>query len=506
MFKKDKEYLGISLNEGVLKLAHVRLIGRNHKVVNVVKKDVREMSEDQIPSAVQAALAESGAKSCDAILSVPANLVTTKNIEIPSLDKEEIKSIIDLQAGRHTPYSREEILIGWVSIGVFQRNFTKVLLVIINRDVLKKQVDLLMSAGVRIERVLFAPEGIAGFYAQALGAKEEDPPAGVIDIASQVTNFCIEYNGTVATCRCIPVGLSHLIKEGQAAQDKLLEELANSVDAYQNEDVSSMPENYLLTSDDAKVKDLQTVLQERLKANVKVNPFLDQITADQPVMLKMVSEYSDESFLDVIAPTLTSGGVQVDLTPEEVVTQRQIEEKGRQVVKAAALAIILLFLTCGIFFSKIYFKGVLLDKLKDEYVQKRRAVIVLDRTAQRTRIIKDYINSRMVGLDVLSELYRLVPKEIYLQTILLDENGTINIQGVSESMSRVFNFVTALEESELFKGVKTRSTTAKKDRGKDVAAFDISFRLESAKDETEEEKAAAEEAAAAPEEEEPPEE
>ena len=50
-------------------------------------------------------------------------------------------------------------------------------------------------------------------------------------------------------------------------------------------------------------------------------------------------------------------------------------------------------------------------------------------------------------------------------------------------MSRVFNFVTALEEAELFKNVKTRSTTAKKDRGKDVAAFEITLKLEWAEEE-----------------------
>ena len=49
-------------------------------------------------------------------------------------------------------------------------------------------------------------------------------------------------------------------------------------------------------------------------------------------------------------------------------------------------------------------------------------------------------------------------------------------------MSRVFTLVTALEESPLFKAVKTQSTTAKKERGKDVAVFEISFKLESARD------------------------
>src|SRR6185295_10294881 len=96
---------------------------------------------------------------------------------------------------------------------------------------------------------------------------------------------------------------------------------------------------------------------------------------------------------------------------------------------------------------------------------------------------KDYMNNRLVSLETVNELYRLIPQEIYLTNITLDENGTVTIQGVSESMSRVFSFVTALEDSDFFKSVKTNSTAAKKERGKDVATFELSFKLTQAKDE-----------------------
>jgi hypothetical protein len=47
-------------------------------------------------------------------------------------------------------------------------------------------------------------------------------------------------------------------------------------------------------------------------------------------------------------------------------------------------------------------------------------------------------------------------------------------------MSKVFSFVTALEASPLFEGVKTKSTSTKKERGKEVAAFEIIMKLTSA--------------------------
>jgi len=493
MFSSEKEYLGLTLGDTAFKAARMKLSSQGQLVLSdVVKRDVREVPPEELPRLVDSAVKELGTRNARAFCYIPVNLVTTKNIEIPSLDPNEIRSIIDLQAGRHTPYAREEILISYVTICVFQRNYTKVLLIIANRDVVKKQLEVYDQAGVKIEKVLFAPEGVARFYGQAMKVKSEDGPVGIIHFSQSATDFIVEFNNTVATCRNIPVGLGALIKEGQPAQERLIDELVKSVEAYQSEDINKMPETYVLTSDDPKVKELQPVLQERLKAGIKVMPYLDLIQASEPLMLKMVSEYNDDSFLDLLALGGSLELVQVDLTPEELKTQRAMEEKGREVVMAGVLILVLLLFTTVMFFSKIYFRSDYLTSLQSEYAEKHRAVVALDSVAQKNRVLKDFVNSRMVTLEVLRTLYQLIPEEIYLENISVEDDGTINIRGVSESMSRVFNFVTALEESDLFKNVKTKSTTAKKDRGKDAAAFEIGFRLSSAPDAPEGEGKAAE--------------
>lgn len=482
MFNKEKDYIGINLSEESVKVIHFKISPSEKKVVGVTKRDVRQVPETELPGIIRSAMEELKIKKASAFCTIPASLVTTKNIEIPSLDQEEIKSIIDLQAGRHTPFSREEILIGHINIGVFQRNYTKILLVIINRETIKQQMQIFESAGVMVDKVLFVPEGIAHFYAKVLDVKQEDVPVGIIDIAYDISSFAIEFNKTVATCRSIPVGMSHLIKEGKEAQEKLADELARSVEAYQAEDISKLPETYILTSDDEKIKELHPLLQDKLKANVKVMPYLDHIKADQSIMLKLVSEYNDDSFFSIIAAASSIDEIRVDLTPDEIKTQRVIEEKGKDMFKCAILGIIIFALIVAIFFSKVYFRGIYLEKLRKEYAKKRSQVIALDRIAQKTQIIKEFVNSRMVSLDVVDELYRLMPDEIYLQSVFLDEGGLINIQGISESMSIVFNFVSAIDKSELFKNVNPKSTTDTKDRGKDVASFVIEFRLEGTKE------------------------
>ncbi len=483
MFSKEKEHIGVSFVDECLKIAHLKVTPTEKKVIGVVKKKVAGVAREDLPKIARLLLTELGLSKPTAICALGASSVTTKNIEVPSVDPVEIKSIIDLQAGRHTPYSREEILIGYITIGVFQRNYTKVLLVIVNRDHILKQLSFMTQAGIRVEKVVFAPEAAALFYAQVLKIKEDDKPVGIIDIAHDTTDFIIQWNKTIVTSRSIPVGMDHLIKEGQPAQEKLLAELMKSVEVYQSEDIGQPPAQYLLTCDDGKLQELQPLLQDKLKTTVNVKPYLDYVVGAQPVMLKLVSEYNDDSFLNVIAAGTMLDSLRLDLTPDEIRTQRAIEEKGKQIILTGIYGLVLLVIVCATAFSKIYFRGIYLEKLKGEYLVKKKDVAALDFVAQKTQIIKDYTSERLVSLDIIETLYRLIPDEMYLQSITLEDNGSLSIEGTSESMARVFDLNTALVGSPLFKNVKIKSTASKQERGKEVAAFAISFRLASAPDE-----------------------
>ncbi len=486
MFTKEKKYIGISFTDDCLKIAQLKVAGAQKSVIGVVKKDVHGVAPEEFPKITRALVTELGLSKPNAICALSPSIVTTKNIEVPSIDPAEIKSIIDLQAGRHTPYSREEILIGYITIGVFQRNYTKVLLVIVNREQILKQLGFMMQAGIRIEKVVFAPEAVALFYSQLLKVKAEDKPVGIIDISHDTTDFIIAWNKTIVTSRSIPVGIDHLIKEGVPAQEKLLAQLIQSVEVYQGEDIGDLPSQYLLTCDDAKLEQLQPLLQEKLKTGINVLPYLEHISAPQPVMLNLVSEYNDDSFLSVIAVGTMLDDLRLDLTPNEIRSQRAIEEKGKQIIFLGIYGLVILALVCAIFFSKIYFRGILLEKLKADYSQKQVDVLALDHVAQKTQIIKDYTVDRLVPLEVIKTLYQLISPEMYLQSINLEDNGAISIQGISESMARVFDFNTALVGSPLFKNVKIKSTSSKQERGKEMATFEITFRLASAPDEEEE--------------------
>jgi len=483
MFHRDKNIVAVSFGEQLLHAACFKYVAGTLKVAALGRESLEGVDASVWADKLGGVLSSMGVRKARSCCVIPSNIVTTKNIEIPSLDREEIRSIIDLQAGRHTPYSREEILIGYISIGVFQRNYTKVLLIIANREVIKSRLTACEQAGLYVEKVLFAPECCAIFYARLLNLTPADSPVGIIDLGHAATDFLIGHNNTVVTCRSIPVGMKELSGGGASAMSRLTDEIGKSLESYHNEDINSLPSRYIVTADSAVARDLQSALKTRLNAEVDIQSFHQMMSPDESGPAgQAFSEEDSFASLTAAASLLNDPQVQVDLMPVEIRNQRSIEEQGRQVILSGIFAMIFLVLICGMFFTKIYFRNIYLDKIKRHYVLNQYVVVQLDKIAHRTRIIKDYLADRMVALDVMKELYRLIPEEMYLQNIFLDETGQVNIQGISESMSTVFDVVKALEDSELFKNVKTRSTTAKKDRGKDAAAFDIVFRLESAPD------------------------
>ncbi len=479
---KNDEYISISLSEDVLKIIQLKGIGLSAKVSHIFAQDVKGISDLDMPKTIQAALKGLNIQSAQVLCVVSPGMITTKNIEIPSVSPNEIKSIVNLQAGRHTPFSREEIQIGYVTLGVYKNDYTKVLLIIANRNILKNQISIFEKAGLKVRKILFAPEGEARFYSEALGLNKESAPIGIIDISKQSTDFVVTLRGLPITSRNIPIGFTQLEAEGKAGQDKLVDELSKTIEAYKTDDIDQLPTKYILSTDDQRTKELQQLLQAKLKWDVEISPYVNFIKPSAGVLEKLGQSYSDTSFLDIIAATAISDEAQVNLIPEEIQFQKSVEDQGKEVLKAATLAFFILIIVAISLGLRIYFENSYLKKLETNYQENKKEVEMLKSRSLKTNIIQDYLNSRMVSLDVMNELYRNIPNEIYLTSIAMDENSNISIQGVSDIASLVFNLGSSLKESKLFKSVEIKSTTAKKDRGKDVSAFEIIVKLVNAPD------------------------
>ncbi|MCK5178509.1 MAG: pilus assembly protein PilM, partial [Candidatus Omnitrophica bacterium] len=155
-----KDVISVSLSGDNLKLAYAKVSPTRKELVDLVSYEIQGLSDEEITKSIRSSLDSLKLSAPEVIVTVPSHATIAKNIEIPSLDAREIREIVDLQAGRHTPYSREEIIIDYINIGAYRENYTKILLIIVTLSVIRRQIDILERAGLRIEKVYFTPEVI----------------------------------------------------------------------------------------------------------------------------------------------------------------------------------------------------------------------------------------------------------------------------------------------------------------------------------------------------------
>ena len=477
MFTADKKYLSVLINDNLLKVAQVKSSG-------VVEKIARMQAVSSTPEDLAKALKtvlNGFDRKASVVCVIPSAVATSKSIEVPSTDPQEIKSIIGLQASRHTPYSRDEIIISYSNMGSADANNTRVMLVIVHRNVVKERIAICEQAGLNPEKISFAPEGIGAFYAKGLNQKKDGGALGIIDISLTGISYIAIAKGVTVFARHIPIGIK-AIMEGADTQTKLVEEFNKSISAFVNEDIGAPPEQYIVTTEHEVVKNILPALNQALNVEFRLSSFVNFIKTSGSIKNKLQAEYGDESFLDVIASGVMAGKTEVNLMPEETIMKKQFERQSKEVSKAGVAGVILMVLFGAVILTKVYFKDTFLNKnLREQYAPQREEVKNLQLVQNKNRLVREYLRERMISLETLRSLYDVTPAEIYLGNISMDDQGNVNIDGISDSMSRVFSYVKALEDSDMFKGVKTKSTATKKDKGKDVAAFEIQMKLEESK-------------------------
>lgn len=477
---KGKEYLGIEIGTTLLKISHIKVFSPDKgEVLNLSHRAITGLSDADVSKAIMACINElKVARATPVVDVIPSHLAITKNIEVPSINSKEIKEIINLQAGRHTPYAREEVIVDYIEIGTYKRNYTKILLVIVTRSLVKRHFEILNNAGLRLENVVFASEGISRFVAKSLKLENETIPVSTLHIDETVTDFSIMVKSKVAFVRSIPIGAQQLLGDKEKSQSKFAEELKKSLEAYQNENIEQNPNQLIVTGAIQELGDLETVLKETLRLPVRNMAYFKSI-AFLPAALKLSSPVQHISFFTIIATVVSRDSLKTDLVPEEIKLRRAIEEKGKDLLKTSIFLLASLVLAFSILMSKIYFKSIYLNELSQKYEVVSGEAKKIEQIVLRNNLIRNFLSSRGYSLEVLSELYNVTPLELEFNDIRYEDQGRLTVKGTADSMAAVFTLVDNMEKSRYFNEVKTRYTTKRKEGKKDVTDFEITCMLNS---------------------------
>lgn len=481
-FGRVPESLCISLTDRYIKLAYAKQVNGKNIFQDFASKVIDQSSDDQIGLFLSEFIVKNRAFSAQIFCSIPSKFFISKNVEIPSTDREEIAKIIDLQAGRFTPYSRDEIVIDFMCMDTATQHYTSVLLIIINRKVVERYFRVLDAAHISLHKVIITSEAMSNLYPKMISEGISEGAVAGIHIGEDFSDLIINDNGQMLFVRSISTGAEAFKTNPGIAHADFLSELNKSLAAYQDQGIGSLIRFVVLTG---VVEDMSAVKDEIQKgcpiilanqALIKVASYQNYFEMNEKTMSTLKAEKS-VSYFEVLASVVMGSNSRIDLTPSEVKLKRRFRESSKDMMTFGVLVMTLFLLISVFLASKIFIKNMLYDKLEKIHKPISGEARSLERTSTKNRVVRQLLENRGKGLRVFDILSNLIEEDVYLSNFSYQDDGKVELVGTAQSMSKVFAFVTKMEESNYFTNVKTKQTKTRREGTDDVADFDIEAQL-----------------------------
>ena len=475
MTRQDR--LLVYLDGVSLKMATVRDVQGKAEIQHAHYCDVSQLDEAGLVGAVTQGLAAVKARNRSADVIVTSKFAITKSVEVPSFDPQEIEAIVKLQSSRHTPYSKDEIVCSHLNLEEVLERYTKALLVIISLGNIQKHLDVLQTAGVEVDRVRAAFEGVAQGLVQA-------GLTGAVDVTGAVV-VDTEHSDLIVLCKAKPffvrsVGIGFKQLQHAASRRELASEIHKSVEAFQASETGRTVKKILLLGPDAQEM-AHLATEVRSACGVAAEPIRAADHVAATAQARSAEAVMFNSPMDALLFSAAAhNAVTMDFIPDDLKTRRSFRARANEIFTAGTLVMVIAALLLGVFVSQVYLKKSYVKALDSSFSSKNREAERLMALSEQNRLIREYEDKKGSTLRALTQLETALPREMYLNELSVDSDGKVALKGTSELMSRVFSFVTEFENNPVFKNVKNDYAKSRKVEGKDMTDFGLSANLEEA--------------------------
>ncbi|MCF7872903.1 MAG: pilus assembly protein PilM [Candidatus Omnitrophica bacterium] len=473
--KKKKIITGLQIGNSWLTVVQLDISKGKKEVINIVKKDIKSLSVDKISKAIKDISKDIKIDSSSLTISVPYYFVTTRTLELPSVNPKEIKDMVDLQIGKQTPYNSEDVISNYqiVDIGTIE-GYSRVFLAIVHKDIVQRQLDILEKAGLATDKVGLSSEGLLKWSQTIYKEVSEDKPHILIDIGYNNSDFEIILRGKLIFSKTISVGAVNFKNDKEQALDKLNKAINHFIYDYQNAVINQDIEKGVVTGASLVVDSLdRKILEEKLGFDIEVKNQFDDISIKEDIKDDAKEDVFDLSLVGIFGLIFGYKSLDINFLPHELVIEKEVKERAKDIYVAGVLLVLIPIFISGIFLERTYNKRVYLEKLKSKLTEVKNEANKLEKKIEKIKLIKKESNIKSVSLNLLFEIYNSISPEIYLISISYDGEEKVTMRGTSSVMSQVFNFVDKLEKSEYFKNVETKYANVKKTDKGEVVDFEI---------------------------------
>ncbi len=427
--------------------------------------------------AIAAALKKHKIRAAHVIGVLPRQSANLRLMELPSTDEAEIADMIDLQAGRQTPYSRDEILSDYKVLGQTRRNtYTRVLLAIVQRAIVRERYHDLERGGLDLARMSVSTEGLLA-WVRASGLASAQAVA-VLDVDAAASDMIVVQNDTLVSSKHIMTGAAPLREGGADAMHKFAEDVLRALDASREGGGGVAVDGLVVTGAAPAIDGLEAALRRELKMEVTVRGAATASVEDPKGFCTAAAE-AGMSLTALVGMAMAPATLALNLCPDVVRMRRELvaRTRGLSAMGAAMMAVLVagslwLTLACA-------FKADTLKALKRELAATSPAVTRIEKMTEVVREVRSRRDARLAPVVVLPALHHCIPADVFLDSMEYDRTRrTLVLNGTAPSRKEVRALVGALEDSPLFTQAQESGKNAVGKDGRFV--FQVSCGMEDA--------------------------
>ncbi|MCB9747411.1 MAG: pilus assembly protein PilM [Candidatus Omnitrophica bacterium] len=403
---------------------------------------------------------------------LPRKSVILKQIKLPSHDFEEIKKMVALQLVSLIPYALDEVVYDFHVLEKDSGGYTKVLVVVVNKDVCRRYINIFQRAGVVFDKFVLSSLGML----QWLQHQQVDikMPSVFVDVDYSHCEIGFVYQKTLLFSRSINYGAKDFSSDNMLG---LIDQLQRSLAAYHKEGMGSEPQRIFLIINVMEKDALKERLEREFKKPVEILSGFEKFSFARNVNINQIRNQGGVSLAVGLGMLLKEPQKMMSLFPAEIQEGKRI--KGRR--RSWVIFFLLLLINLGLFsvLPTLHWqqKEKYLKQLENEIQSIKPQIEEEKKKKQFVEIFYQELKRRIIIVDLIHELNKLTPNDISFRSLLLDDNGSFTIQGYAQTSTGVNDFQSRLVRSAIFNEVNLQFATKRKIFNMEVTDFKIISKL-----------------------------
>lgn len=410
------------------------------------------LDERQITEKLSGMLKGLGFNRHRLILCLPRLQATCRYIKVPSRAKGEIENIIRLQAPRYLPYPAAELISGYEIISTDRQGFSSISLAIAHKDTVERLVRIMKELKTDNFMVILSSYGISNLYEAAMPAA--DTARLCIDLDQGEADFLIIAQRKLLYSRALKL-------PAQADRSAILaDEINKTRDAFIKE-TGIRAEEKIFIGGEAKLSKLLT--QElRTKGCDTLEADFRQVIAKKEIIEKTAP--FNTSFSALLGAGLKDADDSLNLLPQEIRESMLKVSRKKDLLRNAGLILLIILISGLAIFKNIVNKEVYLKDIKAQLSKISKEAKPLEEVQERIDFIEKRSKREFTILDLIYDLRNELPADLSLTAFNYEDSKQIVLRGRSSDMAAVFELVSRLERSPVYKNFncKVRYATKRK--------------------------------------------